>query len=37
MVSLAVWRSRGIEMAQPLFSQKKTTGASNTPAKFSPS
>ena len=34
MVSEAVWRSRGIEMAQPLFWQTKTVGVVNTPAKF---
>jgi hypothetical protein len=34
MLSAAVWRSRGVEMAQPLFSQRKSTGAPKTPATF---
>ena len=34
MVSLAVWRSRGTEMAHWLLLQTKSVGVSNTPAKF---
>ena len=32
----AVWHSAGTEMAQWLFSQMKTQGAFQTPAKFMP-
>ena len=36
-ISPADWRSAGTEIAQPLFWQKKTTGARNTPAKLNAS
>jgi hypothetical protein len=35
-VRVAVWRSIGTLIAQPLFRQKKITGTLNTPAKFIP-
>ena len=33
---LAVWRSQGTLIAQPLLRQKKTVAVLNTPAKFIP-
>jgi hypothetical protein len=34
IVADAVWRSRGIEIAHPLFWQTNTVGERKTPAKF---
>ena len=36
-VAARVWASTGVEIAQPLLLQKRTTGARITPAKFAPS
>jgi hypothetical protein len=35
-VLLALWRSVGTLIAQPLLRQMKTDGVLNTPAKFAP-
>ena len=36
-VAARVWASTGVEIAQPLLLQKRTTGARITAAKFAPS